>query len=91
LCKKYNKTAAPELKRYSPFLDWEHSKCYVELCENPSGEMCKFADVEDAMDEIKRQVWNDTLEAAAQKVESLWAFRTCREVADAIRDMKKDS
>jgi hypothetical protein len=72
-----------ELKRYI----YEFG-CFEE---NPNGNLCKVADTTTALDEIKRQVWNEAMEAAAQNVESLWAFRTCREVADAIRDMKKDS
>lgn len=33
--------------------------------------------------------WNDAIEAAAAEVESLWAFRTCREVTDAIRALRR--
>ena len=33
--------------------------------------------------------WNDAIEAAAGEVESLWAFRTCREVTESIRALRR--
>lgn len=62
---------------------------YRRIAEKAADVMLRAVAERDEARRAEAAAWNDAIEAAAGEVESLWAFRTCQEVADAIRALRR--